>query len=307
LGEGRNLLKAVKNAGLDPQKFQDNSDFIWAIIKRESPNWFRQNGSPNKEALRLFDMCKAGLVGLIADYAEVPLADEWVDGESGEVLSSSAENDPDVMGVYLEVDQLDKAISARAQLRLLAVRVLTNLGITKQLKGEENRLTDVERDELLRIIYQSNWPEGKTQLMVNLLTYIATATKRPYEEREREQLARASEMSREVIAKIQSGELKQINRVTDPGEDWEKEDSTRMLDEIMGDPLKRHLFPIYTQAEKTGNKPMVELLAPVFATPGFVLDDSNYWDIIKKVEELSKPLAKQTVEEEFHSKDSPYR
>ena len=128
LGEGRNMLKAVLRAGLNPQTFQDNDGFIWNIIKQESPNWFRQNGTANKEATRLFDMCKAGLVGLIADYAELPLADEWINAENGELLDMGEFNDPDVMGVYLEVDQLDKAINARAQLRMLAARILNQLG-----------------------------------------------------------------------------------------------------------------------------------------------------------------------------------
>ena len=308
LGEGRNMLKNVKAAGLDPQKFQDNRDAIWNVIRQDYPNWFRQNGSPNKEAERLFDMCSAGLVGLIADYAEVPLVDEWVDGESGELLTTATTNDPDVMGVYLEVDQLDKALSARTQLRLLATRILSELGLARQLRGEEGRLTDIERDELLRIIYQSNWPEGKPMLMVNLLNYIATATKRPFEERQREQLAKASETSKNTIARIKDGSLLQINRKTDVvAEDYAKEDTTRLLDEIMNDPLKRHLFPIYTAAEKAKQTAVVEVLAPVFATPGFVLDDSNYWDIVKKLEELSKPKPTQTVEEEFHSKESPYK
>ena len=300
LGEGRNLLKAVRAAALDPATFSDNDGFIWAIIRQQSPNWFRQNGSPNKEATRQFDMCKAGLVGLIADYAEEPLADEWVDAESGEVLTGMAANDPDVMGVYLEVDQLDKAINTRTQLRLLAIRILNQLGLAGKIKTEEGRLTDIERDELLSIIYKSDFPDNKPQLMANILMFISTATKRPFEEREREQLARASEQSKETVAKIKSGEIAKINRVTDPGEDWQPEESTRLLDEIYKDPLKRHLFPIYTKAEKVGNAKIVELLAPVFATPDFVLDDTNYWDILKKIEEASKPAVSTTVEAEFN-------
>ncbi len=308
LGEGRNMLKAVKNASLDPQTFQDNDGFIWNFIRQESPNWFATNNSPNKEATRLFDMCKAGLVGLIADYAEVPLADEWVDGESGELLDGSTSNDPDVMGVYLEVDQLDKALSARTQLRLLALRILTQLGLSRQLKETEGRLTDSERDELLRIIYQSKWPEDKPQLMVNLLTFIGNAHKRPYEEREKEQLARASEASQKTIDGIKSGTIKQINRVNEPvAENYVKEDTTRLLDEIMHNPLKRHLFPIFTAAEAAKQQPIIDLLSPIFNTPNFVLDDSNYWAITKQLHDLMTPKPTQTVEEEFHSKESPYK
>lgn len=300
LGEGRNLLKAVQKAGIDPQAFAESDGFIWAIIRSESPNWFRQNGTPNMEATRQFDMCKAGLVGLIADYAEVPLADEWVDAESGEILNAAAKNDPDVMGVYLEIDQLDKAISARTQLRLLAARVLTNLGIARMIKTEEGRLTDMERDDLLRIVYQSEWPSGKPQLMANLLAFIANATKRPFEEREKEQLARASEQSKELIAKIKSGEIKQINQETDPGQEWGAEDTTRTLDEIYKDPLKRHLFPIYTKAEAAKNTRVVELLTPIFASPDYVLDESAYLDIVKKLDEYSKPaVVTKTLEGVF--------
>ena len=307
LGEGRNMLKAVKNAGLDPHTFHENDGFIWNFIKQESPNWFRDNGSGNKEATRLFDMCKAGLVGLIADYAEVPLADEWVDAESDELLTPATQNDPDVMGVYLEVDQLDKALSARTQLRLLALRILEQLGLSRQLKGEEGRLTDTERDEILRIIYQSKWPEDKPMIMAKLLMHIAMCTKRPYAEREAEQLARASEASKMTIEGIKTGTIKQINRVTDPGTDWKPEESTRLLDEIIHDPLKRHLFPIFTAAEAAKQQDVIDLLSPIFNTPDFVLDDSNYWDITKKLKELTSPKPTQTVEEEFHSKESPYK
>jgi hypothetical protein len=308
LGEGRNMLKAVQEAGLNPQTFQDNDEFIWSLLRQQSPNWFRQNGTPNKEATRLYDMCKAGLVGLIADYTEVALCDEWVDAESGELMTPEKQNDPDVMAVYMEVDQLDKAISARTQLRCLAVRVLKELGLSRHIKGEESRLTDMERDEMLRIIYQSKWPEGKPQLMVDLLSFIGNAVRKPYEEREKEQLARASEISRATVVKIKTGEIKQINRVNEKvADDYAPEDSTNELDAIMRDPLKRHLFPIYTAAEKANQTEIVELLAPIFATPGFVLDETNYWEIASKLAELSKPKTITTVEEEFHSKESPYR
>jgi hypothetical protein len=307
LGEGRNMLKAVEAAGLNPQKFQDNTEFIWSIIRQQSPNWFRQNGDANKEATRLYDMCKAGLVGLIADYTEVALCDEWVDAESGELMSPEKQNDPDIMAVYMEVDQLDKAISARTQLRCLAVRVLKELGLSRHIKGEESRLTDMERDEMLRIIYQSKWPEDKPQLMVKLLNFIANAVKKPFEQRQEEQLARASELSKATIAKIKTGEVKQINRVNEKvEEDYAPEESTNALDSIMRDPLKRHLFPIYTAAEKANQTEVVELLAPIFATPGYVLDETNYWDITAKLAELSKPKTVTTVEEEFHP-ESPYR
>jgi hypothetical protein len=308
LGEGRNMLKAVRTAGLDPQKFQNNPDAIWLMIRQESPNWFRQNNTANKEATRLFDMCSIGLVGLIDDYAEVPLANEWVDGESGELLTPATTNDPDVLGVNLEVDQLDKALSARTQLRLLAMRVLNELGLVRKLKGEEGRLTDFERDDLLRIIYQSEWPEGKPKLMMDLLAFIANATNRPFEERQREQLMRASEKSKEMVAQLKAGTLQQINRETDGiAPEFAKEDTTRMLDDIMHDPLKRHLFPIYTQAEKAKQTELVELLAPIFATPDYVLSDDHFWEVMTKVKKLTAPLPVQKKDEQFHSKESPYR
>jgi len=308
LGEGRNMLKAVRTAGLDPQKFQGNPDAIWMMIRQESPNWFRTNNTPNKEATRLFDMCSIGLVGLIDDYAEVPLANDWVDGESGELLTPETIHDPDVLGVNLEVDQLDKALSARTQLRLLAIRVLNELGLSRKLKGEECRLTDFERDDLLRLIYQSDWPEGKPALMMNLLSFISNTTSVPFEKRQREQLMRASEKSKEIVAQLKAGTLKEINRETDGiAPEYAKEDTTRMLDDIMHDPLKRHLFPIYTQAERAKQTKLVELLAPIFATADYNLTDDYFWEIMTKDKELTKPLPVQKKEEQYHSKESPYR
>jgi hypothetical protein len=321
LGDGRVMLKAVKEAGIDPQTFHNNDGFIWTIIKANWPNYFRQAGlTATPEALlkdittpkkfggfklvndaggRLYDMAKAGLAGLIDDYAEVPLSDEWVDAESGELLTPETHNDPDVMGVYLEIDQLDKAISARTQLRLLAARILKQLGLASKIKSGCGRLTDMERDEILRIVYSSKWPDEKPQLVANLLAFISNTTKRPFEQREKEQLQRASQASKEMIAKIKSGEINQINRTTDPGKDWGAESTTAGLDSIMKDPLRRHLFPIYTAAERAKNTPVVELLAPVFNDPNFVLNDEVYIEIGKKLEALSKPLPTKTVEEYF--------
>ena len=298
LGDGRAMLKAVKEAGISVENFQNSDGFIWTIIRGNWPNWFRQNGTPNKEATRLFDMAKAGLVSLINDYAEMPLSDEWVNAESGDLLEDKEHNDPDVMGVYLEIDQLDKAINARNQLRLLAIRVLKQLGLERQIKSDESRLTDIERDDLLRIIYQSEWPSGKAELMSKLLLYIATATRRPYEERLKEQLARASESCKAVIEKIKTGEIKQINRKTEETSEWTPEETTASLDAIMKDPLRRHLFPIYTQAEALGQKQVVELLAPVFDQEKAVaLTEDLFWEIMNKINALNAPAKAKTVAE----------
>jgi len=326
LGDGRAMLEAVQKAGLDPHTFKDSEEFIGTIIRQQYSNWFRMNGTPNKEAIRLYDMCRDDLVGLVYDYSEIPLANEWVNGETGELLDPEQYNDPDILGVNLEVDQLDKAITARAQLRLMAVRILKELGLANKI-DKDWILTNSEKDNLLRIIYRSNWPEGKPDLLSQILGFISSCNQKPYEEREKEQLSRASEESREVVTKIKTGEIKQINRDSDGvAAELDKEDTTDLIDSITKDPLKRNLFMAYTTAESICNKvpildkqgsfirikgeeaarEVVELLKPVFSDPNYELTDEKYWELSTKVQEITA-LPVQTVEEEYHSKESPYR
>jgi hypothetical protein len=269
---------------LDPRTWKDQPDeVIWTLIRREWPNYFRQNGSPNREATRLFDLCKADLVGLIADYAETPLADDWVVVDAEDAANKAeAGLQNEVPTVAMEVDFLEKALTYRAALRATATKVLSQIGFIRYLRDlnlEDVQLTDMEADAILRMVYQSNYPEGKSQLIVNLVFYLQQVILKPYPERLKEQTERASEKAQVTIRKLKEGTLQPVNQVTDAEPEDQRtvlqryEDFCKMMEQegespvpydvwyeesykptviftsIFKSPLKKDLYLIYTMAE----------------------------------------------------------
>lgn len=249
----------------DPHGLRVASDgFLWALIKRECPNYFSQNGQPNAMAKRLFDLFRADLVGLIADYAPTPLVDAYIELDSGDVVKGQAvglleEGMPleDPAQIFLEVDLLEKALTYRATMRYTAAKILKTLHFDKILKnmaGGDPRLTDMERDALLRMVYQSEWPEGRPKLMTDLMSYVAYVTKRPYEERLEEQLEEASEDALDACRALQEGTLKPINSYTEPTVEAHLDPHAAVMVAILRSPLKQELFLVWAGAEKRGGR-----------------------------------------------------
>lgn len=228
----------------DPHTWKDQPDeVIWALIKREWPNYFRMNAVNssaedlldditkedfnqryklvNKEGARLYNLSKADLVGLIADYAETAHADDWTAVDSEEAQASKEDN-PEMYKVSLEVDYLEKALSYRASLRATAAKILQQIGFSKcvqaieKAKGEDaTKLTDSESDKLLRMVYQSDYPNDKVELVSNLLLYVSKCYQTPFEERLKEQLATASDKAKETMKGLKAGTVKPVNQETD--------------------------------------------------------------------------------------------
>ena len=78
-------------------------------------------------------------------------------------------NDPKVHGdeiyrVWAEYEMLERALSYRAEARVLAARLLDSFGISEKLP----ELPDLERDQRLQIVYRSKWPGKKTKILVML-------------------------------------------------------------------------------------------------------------------------------------------
>ncbi|WP_433970383.1 hypothetical protein [Tunturiibacter gelidiferens] len=79
------------------------------------------------------------------------------------LLEDTAElYDPAIQGEYtdrvsMEVENLERALTYRAELWVTAYQILNQLGIASQ--AEE--LTDFERDTLLKIVYTSNFIDDK--------------------------------------------------------------------------------------------------------------------------------------------------
>jgi hypothetical protein len=278
IGEGRHLRKTVVDAGLNPQNFYKQSDsMIWAIIKQECPNYFTLESKPNKMANTLYQMIKCDLIGLIDDYAQEPLVDQFVEVDSLNVVNNP--NDPGLDRdknpiVYLEVDLIEKALTMRAMLRATAYRVFVSLGFQKYLTENES-LTDLECDNLLRMLYQSNWPDEKPKIISDLMQYIHLCNSKPYDERLQEQLALAKVNSQEVATKLRSGEMQRINQYTEPVTDVE-DHATRELKAIINDPLKHELFQAWVAAEKRGDMAAFEAVRPIMEDPDYVITESEF-------------------------------
>jgi len=311
LGEGRYFRDAIAaGAVLDedndpchPKTFhQEPGSVIWKAIHEFCPNWFTQEGKPNREATTLYDLLREDLVGLIDDYAQVPLVDEFVNSETGEVYEED-KWDGETPVIYVEVDLLEKALTLRGSLRVVAAKVLDRLGFSKYISGGE-RLTDAETDDLLRIVYTSNWPDDRLELVQRIVTFVTAKNAVPFAERQARQLALASGLSKELIAKIRSGEVQQINRRTDPADDSKMDPEAAIVKSIQDNPFKRDLFMIYTDAERAGDRRAVEILKPVFETADYVVTEQVFQSLVGMVRpmEVSQPLDVITVEGECQAR-----
>lgn len=303
LGEGRHFRKQLLETEFKdeegdpchPKTFYQESDaVIWRLVKQECPNYFTLSGKPNREATQLYNLLKEDLLGLVDDYAEIPAVDEMVNMESGEVWEQDKwDNETPI--VNLEIDQLEKALHVRAELRLTAWAILERLGFADKLK-DETRLTDAESDELLRIIYTSNWPDGRTELAIKIMLFIERANQYSFEERQKEQLALASEDSKGMINQIKTGERVVLNRFSDPGESLESLDPEAAITlSIQTNPYKRDLFMLYSWAETQAPfdkdcKKVVELLEPVFQSTSFDMTEDVFKDYLRQVRSIMDDL-----------------
>jgi hypothetical protein len=108
----------------------------------------------------------------------------------------------------------DLDFTFRAQLRVTAAKILRLLGIDSMLGNLDIRTTDQERDNLLRIIYKSNWPDDRPELVSQLMGYIGQQG--TWKERLAHQLRFASQESKAFIAGLETGETPAITRYTEP-------------------------------------------------------------------------------------------
>jgi hypothetical protein len=299
---------------VDPRELKDKSDeFLWALIHKECPNYFDKMDKPNLLARRLFDLFRADLIGLIHDYAVTPLIDDWIMLETGDVVEENEyTRQSENPRVFAEVDILEKALTYRATLRATAAKVLRSIGFQNYLRkfdeGKPLKLTDIERDHLLRLVYQSKWPDGKEELLTELTSYVESIAKTPFDERLEQQLGAGREQSRDTIAKLVSGELKPINQYTEPNLEVTMDEEARVVEAIMSNPLKMELFLVFAQAEKDSNTKVVEILAPVFASADYELTDEGYYNILEAVKATG--FYQSTIvgyTEEFHSDASGRR
>jgi hypothetical protein len=320
---------------IDPRTVKDQSDgFLWDLIKEECPNYFNQQGIPNGVANRLFDLFRADLLGLIADYAVTPISDVYIELDTGDVLAQQTyeEQHGDTPHVFLEVDILERALTQRAVLRATAAKILRQLGFSVILRDMGDlRLTDIERDELLRMVYSpkkvgevvfdpgSSWYGYLTIVKEQVVAFLTAIknTGKSVEEREQEQLARASTAAREVFTKLETGKQQIINQFTEPEVDVQLDPHAEILEKILKDPIRQELFLMWVDAEKRSNNDnpseydrlnmskLYSILTPVFTDVNFPLDEARCSEYQQQAENLGfyTLMGVRQVEEEYHAGD----
>lgn len=302
---------------VDPSKFYLEDDkFIWALLKQECPNRaFSQFDGPTPYGRLMYDLIRADLIGLIHDYAETPLIDSYIYLRDNGVVVSAEEVqtlDPhglDHQRVLQEIDILEQALTHRATLRVTAAKILKSLGLEKILHDLQTsnkpkiELTDIERDELLRIVYTSEWPDEKTDLVVRLAGFIAAVQKHPFAERQEEQLRAAKQHSQGIIGELMKGTMLPINHYTEPTleipadlRESEVMQYASMMDSLTKNPLKAELFQVYVAAEQEGELGVLDLLSPIF-DPNYDLTEAAYFNFLRAVTRRARSLRAMETEE----------
>jgi hypothetical protein len=238
--------------GFTPQTAKDWVDSAkWDFIREIAPNCFHKNDKPNDHAQFLFDTISLDLLGLVDDYCEVANLQEWVVVDSDFQLATEEEMDAGENVVFAEVEMLERALTIRANLRVAAAQVLSNLGIDKQLGPDGVELTDYEKDLLLQMIYKSKWPEEKPQLISDVLGFLfCIAAHTDLETRLAVELGSLKQASQAHVAGLRDGSIEPINRVTDGVAEDTNTPEQLLLDAIARDPIKQDLFVRLITVEK---------------------------------------------------------
>ena len=269
LGEGRHFRTMVMKDGIDPKEFHKQSpEVLWKYIHQECPNYFDNvKGEPNKVALRLFDLFKADLVGLVDDYAEVPYLNEWVKVETGEVASETDHsNTHEEPLVFAEIDMLERALTMRSSLRVTAVKILDKSGLMKLLE-KSYQLTDYEIDKILKIIYTLDY-DKLYEAPAKVMNYVNAVSGVPYATRVAMERYDFSAASKETIQKLKSGEIKPISLNEQEEIDRELTPEEKQIVAIKENPNRLELFMMLVEAEMHKDKATIALLTPM-------LDDTD--------------------------------
>jgi hypothetical protein len=316
----------VRGLGNDPATFKDRDEHeVWDLIRQECPNRaFDQGGYPNAYGRLMFTLIRADLIGLIRDYAETPLIDSYVylrDNGVVEAVEAVATVDPhgqDAPRVLQEIDILEQALTHRANMRVTAYKLLKKVGFEHAIENLYGAvdLTDPERDELLRIIYTSDYPADTDEvefryklhlwekdIKERLLAYVATVVGKPIAEREQEQLIALSANSQNTVEGLLKGTVQPINSYTEPtseipeGKDeGEVMKYAAMMQAIMANEFKQELYLVLVEAEAQGNTAVIDILTPIFHTPEYPLDEKGFYNVLESIRIGSRSLRAERLD-----------
>jgi len=314
-----------------PANLKDwSDDSIWGILREYYPNYFNRQGRPNQEARTLKAIIAADLVGLIDDFAEVPNIDEVVLLHDNGTLYEPGIHGLDADRVSAEVEMLERALDYRAEMRVLAARILAALGADRMADGVE--LTDRERDELAQLVFAYPWPEDgkpeqefrqqwsdeKPKLVTKVLSFLFAIknNQTPVEVRFRAQLEEAGIAARAQVAALKDGSLLPITRYTDGVVETPLSDEDAMLDRTLRNPLAAYVFlhwmalkdslesetTAYRVEHESGESPAMtrlgaaaEILRPVIHAPEFNLTEDEVVALMVRVQELVAAKAPEAV------------
>jgi hypothetical protein len=284
LGEGRHFHEIVKADGLDPREFYGMSDdILWKYIKQECPNYFdNKGGAPNTRANRLWLLFRGDLLGLIEDYSEVPLLQDWIKLSSGDQAEEydflHVAEEP---VVWAEVDYLERALTLRASLRVSAVKVLQRSGLMALLQ-EKYEFTDQEIDEVLKLVYQTPY-EKLYEVPAKVVNYAnqvrqttADTTKRMLS-----QCKANSKASKEIVAKLQAGDIKPIN-TTDEEVERDLSPEEKQVLAIQGNPYRLELFLMFVEAEQMGDLKTQDIIKPILEDTDLMVDSYTVLEVREK-------------------------
>lgn len=268
LAEGRHFRDCCLAQDIDPQTFGDSQELIWRLIGQECSNYQRRDGTWNDLAKTLAEMLRLGLVAMVDDYAEVAYSRDWIRMDTGEVCDKNEVFwDPNsgmqIPVVAVEVDTLHKALVMRAQVRATALRLMKSHPGIDWKEFESTRLTDAESDKLCVLLFGVDYDKLYT-VMPEVLHLIRTAQTVDYDRREASQMRFHSATSKDVVAKLKSGEIEPIitpieinpNAIVDPG---------AFLLRIGSNPYIKETFQaLQLMAEKDGDAEAKDLATRAF-------------------------------------------
>lgn len=331
-----------EGAATDPSEFyKAPEESVWALIKQEFPNRaVTQGGSTTAYGKLMYNLIRADLIGLIHDYAETPLIDSYVYlRDHGVVTATETVSFIDPHGqeaprVLQEIDILEQALTHRATLRVTAYKILKKIGFEqklRQLTGTDFfELTDIERDEILRIVYDTDYPEPDFELKPGeniqvgigwrpfhirlkeweqkieqrLLTFVReNCMGLDPSLRESAQLAIEQQEAQKTIAGLLDGSIQSINHYTEPTAEIPTDQAetevlkyAAMMEAIMSNEFKQELYLLLVDAEKAGDTAIIDILSPVFMTPDFSLDEQGFYQIIERIRIGSRSLRAERME-----------
>ena len=289
LGEGRHFKEIVIKRGWDPAVALTETQ-IWDLIRAECPNYQRRNGTWNRAAETLADLFRAGLISLVHDYADIPFCVDWIRMDTQEVVEpgqrlkvadeDGVEIEEDTPVIAIEVENLFKALTFRAQVRITAYKLLKQFPGIKAEDLENLTFTDLESDNICQILFNTAYDKLYTA-MPALIAAVRSAASRSFEERQQAEVAKLTAESKDFNAKLRSGEIEQIKT---PIEEASSDDPAVFMVQLMHNPYYAGLFQGLQTLEARGDEAAATLCQELVTTRGA----GDVWERVRTMVESSK-------------------